>query len=168
MKLKQIVDTDYVNYRLPSMYLATCYCDWKCCSEAGIPITVCQNNPIITMPDIEVPADEILRRYLSNPLSKAFVFAGLEPFKQTDELLRTIAFIREAGCEDNIVIYTGYTEVEIDEAITPLRQFRNIIVKFGRFQPNHQPHYDNILGVHLASDKQYAKRISSEEDVIII
>jgi hypothetical protein len=36
----------------------------------------------------------------------------------------------------------------------------NIIIKYGRFIPNHQPHYDEILGVKLASDNQYAERIS--------
>jgi len=33
----------------------------------------------------------------------------------------------------------------------------NIIVKFGRYRPNQEKHYDKILGVFLASDNQYAK-----------
>ena len=36
----------------------------------------------------------------------------------------------------------------------------NIIIKFGRFVPMQQPHFDPILGVNLASDNQYAKQIS--------
>ena len=32
-----------------------------------------------------------------------------------------------------------------------------IIVKFGRFRPNQEPHYDEVLGVNLISDNQYAK-----------
>jgi hypothetical protein len=33
----------------------------------------------------------------------------------------------------------------------------NIIVKFGRYRPNQEPHFDKVLGVELASDNQYAK-----------
>ena len=35
-----------------------------------------------------------------------------------------------------------------------------IIIKYGRFIPNQQKHYDEILGVYLASDNQYAEKIS--------
>jgi hypothetical protein len=41
-----------------------------------------------------------------------------------------------------------------------LKSFSNIIIKFGRFIPNQEPHYDEVLGVKLASDNQYARRIS--------
>ena len=160
MKLKQIVDTDYVNYKLPSMYLATCVCDWKCCKEAGVPVTVCQNNPTTQMPNVEVPADEILRRFYTNPLSKAFVFAGLEPFKQWQELYETIQYIRGAGCGADIVIYSGYTEEELAEYITTVQPYHNIIIKFGRYKPNDTARYDDVLGITLVSSNQYAKRIS--------
>ena len=64
---------------------------------------------------------------------------------------------------DDIVIYTGYTEEEIYNKryiMSNLRQFPNIIIKFGRFIPNQKPHFDEILGVKLASDNQYARKIS--------
>lgn len=38
--------------------------------------------------------------------------------------------------------------------------YENIIIKFGRFIPNDVEHYDEILGVKLKSNNQYAKRIS--------
>ena len=44
--------------------------------------------------------------------------------------------------------------------INNLKQFPNIIIKFGRFIPNQQSHYDEVLGINLASDNQYAKKIS--------
>ena len=40
------------------------------------------------------------------------------------------------------------------------RYFKNIIIKFGRYIPNQQAHYDDILGVNLASNNQYAIKIS--------
>ena len=60
---------------------------------------------------------------------------------------------------DDIIIYTGYNEEEISEYINILHNFSNIIVKFGRFIPNSLHKFDNILGVELASDNQYAKFI---------
>ena len=36
----------------------------------------------------------------------------------------------------------------------------NIIIKYGRFIPDQQPHYDEILGVNLASSNQGAEKIS--------
>ena len=37
--------------------------------------------------------------------------------------------------------------------------YGNIIIKFGRFIPNQPSIYDEILGVTLASNNQYAKRL---------
>jgi hypothetical protein len=93
--------------------------------------------------------------------------AGLEPFDSWDQLKLLISKFRERT-KDDIVIYTGYTYDELDwgnpfdseSKIQWLWQYSNIIVKFGRYIPNQQPHYDEVLGVKLASDNQYAERIS--------
>ena len=37
-----------------------------------------------------------------------------------------------------------------------------VIVKYGRFRPNQEPHYDEVLGIKLASINQYAKEYKSE------
>ena len=39
------------------------------------------------------------------------------------------------------------------------RKYKNIIVKFGRYVPNQPAHYDEVLGVYLASDNQYAEQL---------
>lgn len=62
--------------------------------------------------------------------------------------------------QDDIVIYTGYYKEEIEEYIDELKMFPNLIVKFGRYIPNHEKHFDEVLGIYLASDNQYAERIS--------
>jgi hypothetical protein len=38
--------------------------------------------------------------------------------------------------------------------------FDNIIVKFGRFIPDDEKRFDEVLGVELASHNQYAEVIS--------
>ena len=69
-------------------------------------------------------------------------------------------FRRTLWIDDDIVIYTGYNEDEIQKEINKLRQFKNIIIKFGRFIPNQKKKYDEVLGVTLSSDNQYAEVIS--------
>ena len=61
---------------------------------------------------------------------------------------------------DDVVIYTGYYPDEIAGTIKNLEKLPNIIVKFGRYTPGHNPHFDQTLGVKLVSDNQYAIRIS--------
>lgn len=157
MIVKNIIDTDYVNFKLPAMFISTARCNWKCCVESGIPIETCQNNSIASMPDIVISADEILRRYLSNPLSKSVVFGGLEPMLQFNEVVQVIQRFRSCGINDPIVIYTGYTEDESRNEADQLAAYSPIIIKYGRFIPNDEPHFDETLGVILASCNQYSK-----------
>lgn len=61
---------------------------------------------------------------------------------------------------DDVVIYTGYREDEIEDKVNDLKQFTNIIIKFGRYIPNDKEYYNNVLGINLASRNQYAKKIN--------
>ena len=150
--VKQIVYEDFINYREPAMLIAFPKCKWKCGYE------LCQNREIAALPDIKIDPDEIVKRYIANHFTSALVCGGLEPFDSFDDLAAlTEAFRKHSG--DPCVIFTGYTEPELS-AIKYLRVYKNIIVKFGRFIPNHIPQYDRILGVYLPSDNQYVKQIS--------
>ena len=162
MKLKALVDEDFVNYKKPSLFIGTAQCDWKCCTEQGIDISMCQNSALAKAKTIDVPIDEIVCRYVNNPITEAIVIGGLEPFNDFDDLYEFILKFREDS-KDDIVIYTGYTKEEVRKnrqwsQILALRD-ENIIIKYGRYVPNQEPHYDEVLGVYLASDNQYAERI---------
>ena len=157
MKIKGLVDEDFVNYKLPSMFIITSQCSFKCDAECGK--AVCQNLPLATAPIIEIPNMELIQRYMSNNISKAIVISGLEPFDTNRELFEFIAEFRRYS-NDDIVIYTGYYEDEIKAYIDKLKStYKNIIIKFGRYIPDQQPHYDEILGVKLASDNQRGVKI---------
>ena len=160
MKIKGLIDEDFVNYKLPSMFILTYTCDWKCCVEANIPIETCQNCELSQSETYEISIEELYQRYIDNPISESIVIGGLEHAKQMDEINYLVKYFRDDGCNDDIVIYTGYYENEITSWITYLKQFSNVVFKFGRFIPNHKPHYDKILGVNLTSDNQYGKKIS--------
>ena len=159
MIVKQIIDEDFVNYKKPSMFIAFPSCTWKCEKECGK--RVCQNSALATAPNIEVLPDEIAVRYVDNSLTKAIVIAGLEPLDNYEELVELIHIIRiKHKCDDDIVVYTGYNRAEIEQKLSIIKKFKNIIIKFGRYIPDQNSHYDDTLGVTLASDNQYAERIS--------
>ena len=162
MIVKQIIDEDFVNYKKPSMVIAFPRCSWKCDNEAGE--QVCQNMPLANEPDIDIDIEKIACKYMHNKITSAVVCAGLEPFDSFHDLFCFIEQIRNCcKCTDDIVIYTGYTEDEIEDKILFLSTvFDNIIVKFGRFVPGQSKHLDPILGVELASDNQYAKLYKKE------
>ena len=47
------------------------------------------------------------------------------------------------------------------EWIQRLATYGNVVVKFGRYIPNQKHIFDEVLGVELASDNQYAERFGS-------
>lgn len=159
MFVKTIQDEDFINYKEPSMFIALGHCNWKCCKEANIPTSVCQNSELANAPDIQISYQEIYDRYNRTTITSAVVIGGLEPMTMSGKIIELIDYFRSQGCNDTFVIYTGYYPNEIPAIITQLQKYSNIIVKFGRFIPNQQKHYDEVLGVYLASDNQYAKRI---------
>lgn len=158
MKIKGVTMEDFVNYKKTSMFIIFPYCTFKCEKECGE--HCCQNSALAQTPSIEIDAEILVDRYLSNPITSAIVCGGMEPMDNFEDLYNLILCVRNKGCNDDIVIYTGFYKNEIINKIEQLKQFKNIIVKFGRFIPNQQPHYDEILGINLASDNQYAERIS--------
>lgn len=165
MKIKGLIDEDMVNYKKCSMYIIFPYCSFKCDKENGSP--VCQNSQLATAPEIDIDVDEVCQRYIYNPLTEAIVIAGLEPFDSPFDLITFIDHLRNSySCQDDIVIYTGYTEEELTAQsklgalYQNLQHYPNIVIKFGRFIPNQVAHFDEVLGVNLASDNQYGKRIS--------
>lgn len=160
MKIKGLKDVDYINYKIPSMFVIFPKCTFKCDKENGC--SLCQNSNLAHESTLDISILTLLDRYESNPLSKAIVCGGLEPFDSPEDLTSLVAAARECrGIEDDIVIYTGYTEEELSRTYVynKIITYKNIIIKFGRFRPNEKPHYDEVLGVNLVSSNQYAKRI---------
>ena len=168
MKVKGIEEVDFVNYKKASMYIAFNTCSFKC-GEMN-----CQNSSLAHAEDIEISKENICERYKNNKITEAFVFGGLEPFDSFMDLISLIDCIRNKyNIKDDIVIYTGYTKDELekgqfgkDSEVSKtnykylIDTYKNIIIKFGRYYPNQTAHFDEILGVNLISDNQYAEKVS--------
>ena len=155
MKLKGIIFEDFVNYKKPCMVLQFPKCDFKCGES------VCQNSALALSPDIECSAKEVAKMYVNNPITEAVVMQGLEPFQSFPDMIEFISYLRnDFQCDDDIVIYTGYEEDELPFYLEALEEYKNIIVKFGRYIPGEAERYESLLGVKLASGNQYARKIS--------
>lgn len=158
MKLKGIIDADFTNYKEPVLTLEFPTCNFKCDKLNNC--QVCQNSSLTAEPNIEISFARIWELYNQNPLTKGFCCQGLEPFDSQDDLLKLIRFIRNIKkCNDVIIIYTGYTRDESTIMLYHLKGYDNIIIKWGRYILGDKPHYDEVLGVELASDNQYAELI---------
>ena len=168
MIIKGIIDEDFVNYKKPAMVIEFPYCDFKCDKECGE--AVCQNSSLINEPNIEIIPNKIINRFFENDISEAIIFQGLEPLDSFADVLKLLAILRLpafAVKQIDVVIYTRYTKEELQNKIykanisylDKLKQYKNIIIKYGRYIPNQTPHYDEVLGVNLASDNQYAERL---------
>lgn len=157
MKVKGIVFEDFLNYKKPSLFIIFPYCNFKCDKDCGL--KVCQNSSLAKEKEIEYSIDKIVNNYIENDITKAIVCGGLEPMDSFDDLKGLVGALR-IKTNDDIVIYTGYREEEIEDKANDLKQFANIIIKFGRYIPNDKEYYNDILGINLASRNQYAKKIS--------
>lgn len=156
-KTKRVVDEDFLQYKQPSYFISNTICNFKCDKENGT--NLCINQELILEPNKIITIDKLIKRYQSNPITSSVVFGGLENFEEFKQLFNFIKCFRQYS-QDDIIIYTGFYQNEIINEIEMLKNFPNIIIKFGRFVPNQQSHYDEVLGVKLASDNQYAERIS--------
>ena len=169
MLVKGIIDEDFINYKKPSMVIEFPYCSFKCDKECGR--AVCQNSSLANEPNIEIEHYKIIYRFFENDISEAIVFQGLEPLDSFIDVLKLLAILHLpafAVFQTDVVIYTGYTKEELQNKIykdnisylDKLKKYNNIIIKYGRYIPDQEPHYDEVLGVNLASDNQYAERLS--------
>ncbi len=168
MTIKGIIDEDFINYKKPAMVIEFPYCSFKCDKECGR--AVCQNSSLANEPNIEIEHNKIINRFFENDISEAIVFQGLEPLDSFKDVLKLLAILHLpafAAKQIDVVIYTGYTKKELQNKIykdnisylDKLKKYKNIIIKYGRYIPDQEPHYDEVLGVNLASDNQYAERL---------
>ena len=160
IKLKGIIFEDFVNYKKPCMTLMFPYCDFKCDKECGEQL--CQNRELAAAPLQTVHVNGLLRLYKENPITEAIVLQGLEPLDSLVDVYTVAANLKDFNIQDDFIIYTGYNKSEISiQTINSLASMipGHFIIKWGRFVPHQESHFDPILGVKLASDNQYAEII---------
>jgi len=162
MKLKQIIDESFGDYKECSMLLVTPSCSWKCKD--------CHNKHLSYLPTQNFPNEEILKRFANNPLTSAIVIGGLEPLDDMHDVRSFIFALRQSSLRPTVVIYTGYELHEIEDELywsglePEMLEYGNCILKYGRFQPIYNIQQDRTikrldtwnedLGVALSSPNQ--------------
>lgn len=153
MKVIDVLDEDFVNYKLPSMTIAFPYCDFKCGIEN------CQNRELINEKSVSISPKKLVDRYINNPITKAIVLQGLEPFDSFEDVRDFLKELNKVS-SDPVVIYSGYYKDEIEDKVKELTTiYSNLIIKYGRYVPGKEKRFDEVLGVWLASDNQYAEKV---------
>ena len=156
IEVKGIIWEDMVNYKKISTTLMFPKCSFKCDKENGTQI--CQNWELAAAPSQTVHINSFMRNYINNPITEAIVIQGLEPFDSLIDLYTVAAALEDFNITDDLVIYTGYNRNEVSSHLKPLFSIPgHLIIKWGRYIPNQESHYDPVLGVYLASNNQYAE-----------
>ena len=155
-----LIDNDFVNNKITTFnIMAGVSCTFKCCKNDH---SICQNCELTNNPIINCSIDDLIDRYLNQNIAHCITLQGLECLDNLKQVTWFIYKFRKVS-NDPIFIWTGYTEEECEDFIYLIKNIlclENIYIKFGRYIPNHKPHRDEILGIDLASDNQYAKKIS--------
>lgn len=159
IRVKNILWEDFVQYHKPCMFIGFPECSMKCGK------TLCQNHELLVAKDVIIDPKHLVEQYVENPITKAIICGGLDPIDTSEDLMELVDVFRRAT-NDEIVIYTGYTEQEVKDMLVyaALCRYDNIILKVGRYIPGQKPHRDPILGVNLANDEQYAFWINKKEN----
>ena len=168
MQICAISLDDFIQYRKPSMFIGFPHCSfkWEKVYKNGKE-KYCQISELANARKEDVDIDELLITYVRSNLMEAIVCGGLEPFDSWKDLKHLLKHFRDVS-EDDFVIYTGYNKDEIVDKVEQLKQYPNVIIKYGRFIPNSEKRYDDVLGITLASNNQYAEKISwlSEKNML--
>lgn len=161
IELKGIVWEDMVNYKKICTTLMFPKCSFKCDKENGVQL--CQNWGLAAAPSERHNIDDILDIYKNNPITEAIVLQGLEPLDSPIDCYTVAAALQRWEINDDLVIYTGYNphEDKIDNIIDSIASLTpgHLIIKWGRYIPNQEKHYDPVLGIYLASNNQYGELI---------
>ena len=157
IRLKDMTEV-FQDYKKSGILLCVSFCDWKCCKEANIPESVCQNNKIASQEIHEIEFKDLIK-VVKNSYTDSVIFAGLEPLLQIDEVVSCIEALRDSGVTKDILIYTGYYLEEIDSRTIEKLKTLKVILKCGRYIPDRPSKYDEVLGVTLVSDNQYGVKL---------
>lgn len=159
MLIKGITDEVFSDYSKISMLIAVPKCTTRCWERLNLSPTICQNHHLHKEPNLNISNKDIIDKYIKNPLTKAVVFGGMDSWDSLDEVIEFIKEFRQVS-EDDCVLYTGKELDIIEKDFDRLKEFKNIYVKYGHYNPTLEPIVDDLTGVKLASSNQKFVKIS--------
>ena len=159
MIVKNIIDEVFSDYSKISMLIAVPKCTTKCWERLNLSPTICQNHQLHKEPNLDISNKDIIDRYINNPLTSAIVLGGMDSWDSLDEIIEFIKEFRELS-DDDCVLYTGKELEIIEKDFDKLKEFKNIYIKYGHYNPTLEPIIDELTKVKLASSNQKFIKIS--------
>lgn len=161
MLVKTILPEDYVNYKKPALFISSSRCDGNCPN--------CQNQFLKDQTTLNIDNKRLVKLFIDNPLTEAIVLAGLDPFASFEDTLEFYKELRKESPTTTVVIYTGQYPTQLEREINSLVSIGGpLIIKFGDYREGDKPHFDELLGIELASDNQYAEDFTNGVKGVII
>lgn len=158
--IKDIIDEVYSDFNKIGMLVVVPKCKTRCWEKCGLSPDICQNYHLNFTEKFNINNEDIINRYLENPLTKCIIFGGLDGFDSIDEILIFLEEFRKIS-KDDVVIYTGKELEDIEHRFNDLAFYKNIYVKYGHYNPNLNSIKDELTGVTLASENQKFIKINS-------
>jgi pyruvate-formate lyase-activating enzyme len=129
-----------------------------CAVSCSIGCKDCFNESVKQEPNRCSYIPNILDEIQANPFNEGVILAGLEWSSQPKEL---IALVKEATKRHlPIIIYTGYTSDQFIRRVPRIKEFPNVLIKYGSFNQNLRSFEHKEYGVNLASTNQHIQKIS--------
>ena len=153
MRINGLKDEVFNDFKTVGMYISVPFCSVRCWERLGLDKSICQNSHLDNVEIKNIPNKVIIDRYLKNEITKCIIFSGRDSMDSFEEILEFVGDFREV-CKDDIVLYTGRNEDEIQDKLTRLKEYENIWVKVGNYIPNNEGIIDPLTGIKLASDNQ--------------
>ena len=118
MQVKGITDECFSDYKVPSMFIAFPSCTFKCDRENGC--NLCQNSFLAQEPNITISKEELIERFLANPITEAIVCGGLEPFDSILDLSSFIECLRKVlFCEASLLFPIKFLSTVNEIPVSP-------------------------------------------------
>lgn len=133
-----------------------------CAVDCNINCKGCFNQDLKELPIIEVEADEIISKIISNPFNKGIILAGLEWTLQPEEMKELVYAAKHNGLE--IMLYTGLTEETFKSRFPEVYWLSDIYIKFGIYDERLKCNNNFAYNVKLISSNQKIIKTKGETD----
>jgi len=130
-----------------------------CALDCNIGCKGCFNQSLKEAPIFYKKADEIMDEIMSNPFNEGVILAGLEWSLQPTELL---ALVKSATVRNMpVIVYTGHDINTFLRRVPLIKQFTEVLVKYGAYDESKLSLTHEAYGIKLASTNQHIDSIAN-------
>lgn len=122
-----------------------------CANNCNFNCNDCINQDLKYSTGYYMEDTEIIKEVLSNIFNKGIILSGLEWTLQSAEMLKLIDLALDNNLE--VILYTGMIKEDFFNKFPQLK-YKNILIKFGKFNKELYVENYKVYGIKLASSNQ--------------